>query len=386
MSEVRWSWLGRAADGKRSGRLGLGSAAFALALVAVARLLTLPDPSAVQPTPAVPDEMSLSQAWPSSRIVERAGVLPDGAPVDPVLFVDVDTMVGTALTTDGRSTRLVISTGNTFREIRRLPSDLYPEFSGVSVVADTLVWAETTASTSSGVRTRLWRADWRTPHAAPVLITKDTGAVVFMHSRYDLVVADGLVHWVSADGARTQVRSVPIGGGAVKVRRVPGVFAFAGWPWLAAISMSQAGPVDMVNIVTGQRMTVPSGPTEQANCGSVWCQVTVIGATGPVRLDVMRTDGTGRRRIGGSGAAGVIGEPALLDRFVGVTVDEGSLSSVGAPTLRQQLQVYDLRSDRTMLVDPSVDQVHAGGRMLWWSRDAERGSSWYVLDTSTLTP
>jgi hypothetical protein len=172
----------------------------------------------------------------------------------------------------------------------------------------------------------------------------------------------------------------------VKVLRVAGVFAFAGWPWLAAISMSQAGPVDMVNIVTGQRMTVPSGPTEQATCGSVWCQVTVIGAAGPVRLDVMRTDGTGRRRIAGSGAAGVIGEPALLDRFVGVTVDVGSLSSGGASTLRQQLQVYDLRSDRMVLVDPSVDQVHAGGRMLWWSRGPERGSSWYVLDTGTLTP
>ena len=84
-------------------------------------------------------------------------------------------------------------------EVRRLSGDLVPQFAGFTESRGTLVWAETTRppNAADGV-TRLWRLDWR-KNGRPVLITSDTGNVLFYQTQYDLVLADGRVHWASAE-------------------------------------------------------------------------------------------------------------------------------------------------------------------------------------------
>ncbi|MGH3646478.1 MAG: hypothetical protein ACRDTM_04790 [Micromonosporaceae bacterium] len=94
--------------------------------------------------------------------------------------------------------------------------------------ADTLVWAE-----SRGTGGALWRLEL--PGGEPVRITTDTGPVVSLESRYDLVVDAGRVWWTARPpaGKRTQIRSVALEGGAVAVDERAGEWSLAAWPTLS---------------------------------------------------------------------------------------------------------------------------------------------------------
>jgi hypothetical protein len=353
------------------------------ALVAAVGLLFLPDPS-TGPARAEPKPVALSTAWPGATVVHSAGRMSDGAPVEPLQFVDAHTLVATALSTDGAAVRLVIITAGSATEIHRVAAELFPKFSGVAVVGDTMVWAESTASAGAGVRTILWRVNWRTP-GTPVMITGDMGDARLFQSQHDLVIADDAVHWVASDkGNGTQVRSVSVRGGKVKVRHVAGGYILNGWPWLITVSVFMSGPVDMLNLDTGQRIVVPRGPVETVRCGPMWCVDTVGTATATIRIDLMHPDGSQRHRVAGPGSWLVDGEVPMLDRFVPFTADAADRA---ASSVSQQLNLYDMKSGRTIVVDPAAESVRGAGSVLWWSHDVLSGNpTWYALDVRDLQP
>jgi len=91
--------------------------------------------------------------------------------------------------------------------------------------------------------------------------------------------------------------------------------------------------------------------------------ITMQGST----IDVMRPDGTGRRRIAGGRASASTADVALRDRFE--VLSEGD-----------RLLLYDLAKRRMLLVAGQARDVFARGGVLAWSA----GPSWRALDLRTL--
>jgi len=352
----------------RLSRLVALGAALAIAVV----LLALPRPK--QPVPAGP--LTLASVWPSAVVVDLPGRLPDGTTFTPLYHLDALTVVGTA--TDGSSMRLVLRGGEgLLRELRRLPARSAPQFFGFAAAGDDLVWAESDGLGS----TSLWRTSWRSADP-PVALTADTGDAVFFNSLYELVVADGSVHWVAAargDSVVTEVRSVPLAGGAVSVSRVDGAFALSAWPWMVSAG---TGPVALRDLESGQVVRVPAAATELVTCAVAWCRVLVLaGEAEPARLDLMRPDGTDRRRVAGGAVSASVTDVAVLDRFEVLS----QTGSEGSPTSNQQLLLYDISARRTVTVAVGVGMVLCRGGVLWWSTGDSETLAWHAVDLRTLT-
>jgi hypothetical protein len=85
-------------------------------------------------------------------------------------------------------------------------------FESPTAAGDVLVWAE-----NAGGGQQLWTVDLRAGRAAH-LLTADAGDTRFYQSQYDLVIAQGRVHWVAAaPQSSTEVRSVALTGGPVEI-------------------------------------------------------------------------------------------------------------------------------------------------------------------------
>ena len=99
---------------------------------------------------------------------------------------------------------------------------------------------------------RLWTAGLR--DAAPAReLTADTGRAAFYQSEYDLVIAEGRLHWVANGPAReTELRSVALTGGPVEVRTEAGTWALSAWPWQIDGVDGSAGTTTVRNIATGK--------------------------------------------------------------------------------------------------------------------------------------
>jgi hypothetical protein len=314
-------------------------------------------------------------------VVDMPGRLPDGTAFTPLYFLDPQTAVGTAPTPDRTAVRLVLrGDEGLLRELRRLPERSTPQFTGFTSTGDDLVWAESTALPDGRGETRLWRVSWRSADA-PVELTADTGDAVFFNSQYDLVVADGSVHWVSAARGGpvvTEVRSVPLSGGPVSLSRVDGAFALSAWPWLVSAG---TGAVSLRNLDSGEVVAVPSSPTEIVTCAAAWCRVLVLaGDLGPARLDLMRPDGTDRHRIAGGVVSASVTDVAILDRFEVLTV----VGREGSATSNQQLLLYDIAARRTVTVAVGVGMVLCRGGVLWWSTGDNETLAWHAVDLRTL--
>jgi hypothetical protein len=197
---------------------------------------------------------------------------------------------------------------------------------------------------------RLWRFNWRRPGRA-ALVTADTGQAVFFQTQYDLVVADGKVHWAAADLVAnmpvTQIRSVPLTGGKVAVREERGTFVLSAWPWLVTPFSGRAEPARLINLATGEKVTVGHTPGELARCSPAWCRVGITGEAGLVRTDLKRPDGSQRRRMAGGDAAPALNDVALLDRF------EVLVSTVAG----DRLELFDITAGRTVVIDSGLFTV-----------------------------
>jgi hypothetical protein len=357
-----------------------GLVALGAALVAAGVLIWLP-PASPQ-APAGP--LTLDAAWPGVKVGSVPASVPDGPAYDPLYLLDARTSVGTAPTADGTRLRLLLRAGDGApRELRSLPMKDQPLFGGVTAAGDDLAWAESVTGPDGGAISTMWTVNWRA-NRPPRALTRDTGAVAFFNSQYDLVIARGRLHWVAVGRGEkpvTEVRSVALTGGAVTVRRESGPWALSAWPWLVTAVTAPSVEVQLRNLEKGTRITVPAAGSELVTCSSSWCRTQVIAGDGPTRLDLMRPDGSDRRQVGGADHTSPIIDVAVLDRFELLT----RVGEVGTPTSNQELLMYDLARKRTVTVGTGVGMVVSRAGMLWWSTGDTEQLSWHTLDLHGLS-
>lgn len=363
---------------RRWNLLGLGAA-----LAAAAALIGLPPvpprPGLNPPTEPPP---KLADVWPEARPVTIPGVLPDGMPYTPLYILAGGASLGQAPSPDGRYLRLVARAADgVVRELRRLPIAATPQYVGFVSDGAEVAWAESHAGSGPG-RTEIW-AVAPASGKPPRRVTADTGDVVFFNSQYDLVARDGRLHWVAvASSARggTELRSVPLAGGSVSIRTEAGEWALSAWPWLVSAGSGQSGPVRLRNLDTGRERTVPVTPTELVNCSPTWCRVLVLPDGAPTRLELMRVDGSQRRKVAGGTAASAVMDVALLDRFEVLSMTDARTAAL----TEQRLMLYDIAGDRMVVAAERAGSVLARDGALWWSTGVDETSSWQVLDLRAL--
>jgi hypothetical protein len=305
----------------------------------------------------------------------------DGAPYSPWLYVDPATSIGTAPTPDHSAQRVVVRTPNGVRELHRVGQDRLPNFVGFTSSGDDVFWAE---STSEPRESRLWRASLHSD-APPVALTADTGDVVFFNSQYDLLVHGDRLYWVAApsDTMVTEVRSVPVAGGPVTSTRVDGAYELSAWPWLqSAGGTGHAGSHELRSLDASLPITIPQARAEIIGCSPSWCRsIVTVPLDGTTRYDMMRPDGSNRRRVGGADVTAAVADVALLDRFEPVLQVVGTTATAPA----RRLALYDVITDRLTTVADNVGQVLARQHMLWWSTGDQQHKTWHSLDLSSLT-
>jgi len=342
-------------------------------LAAVAWALALGEPSHNPDT--APSPVAVVPTWTGPPTVDIPGVLADGAAYAPRLFVTPEASVGVATGADG-SVRLILArTPGSFTQLRDVPANAL--ISGFAVDGDALVWMETTAGAGGGPVTTLWRASvaGTTP---PTKVTTNTGQTNFDGLPATVIVADGRVTWtalLTGRTVRTEVRSVPLGGGQVGATRVDGELLLTNPPWAMSLPGGLGTPVTLRNITTGEEVTFATAPDESAVCDPSWCRVAVAGGSGLVGVDLVRPDGTERRRIAGPEATPTIGEPVLLGRFVPLATERPD--GLG-------LSLYDLTTGETELLAPRAGNVGGHGGILWWSTGVGTELTWHALDLSRL--
>ncbi|MEV4349397.1 hypothetical protein AB0J83_33480 [Actinoplanes sp. NPDC049596] len=345
-----------------------------IALVAGAFLLVgTPGPSTPTPPPA---RTGAAAAWPNAARADMDAGLPDGPLFNPSMFLDATTAVGTAPTPGGDEMRLLIRSGEKLRELRRVPLGGNPQFEAFTRDGDQLFWTESTAEATP---VKIWTASVSGGSAR--LLTADTGNAVFYGNQYDLVAADGRVHWTAAPAGgdatkETEIRSVPIGGGPVSTKLESGQWSMSAWPWLV-----EEGTTRLRNMSTARDRDIVTSGAEQLTCGPVWCRAMVLGGDTVARIDLVRPDGTDRRRIAGGAAQSAITDVAVLDRFEILAEPTPETDLTGAAAL----VVYDAATGRTVDIAPSTDGAFSRGGLLWWSTTTGNDEiTWHSLDLRTV--
>jgi hypothetical protein len=292
--------------------------------------------------------------------------LADGADYTPLFYANATISVGTAPTPDDTADRLLVRTPSGDRELHRLEKARYAQFLGFTAADGVLYWAESSALTGGTYETRLWRAplDGATP---PAPLTADTGAVVFFGSEYDLVIAEGRVHWVAAppdDTARTELRSVPVTGGPVTTTLFEGRFRHTTWPWL--LSVDDQAPLTLADPRSGERRVVTKAAAESVVCTPQWCRSMVTAAGDRYLFDARHPDGTARRRIPGNLTAITV-DAAVAGRYELFTEYRND---------RTALVAYDLRSSTTETLTTNTGVSAARAGVVWWNEEG----AWRSVD------
>jgi hypothetical protein len=227
----------------------------------------------------------------------------------------------------------------------------------------------------------LWSVNVRGGRAAHKL-TADLGDARFYHSQYDLLIADGRVHWAASGPDRaTEIRSVALGGGPVETRTEPGAWKLSEWPWLVNGTTETVGATLLRNLTTGADRAVPRMSRRPAttNCSPTWCRTVSLSKDGPL-IELMRPDGTGRQRVAADTAATVIEDVAPLDRFE-VFSQMGPNSAL---TGNVQLLVFEVATRRTVEISPDADRVAYLNGVLCWSTGSMESYVWHAIDLRTI--
>ncbi|MDP9797992.1 hypothetical protein J2S43_006504 [Catenuloplanes nepalensis] len=358
-------------------RIGLAQIGLLVAVLAAVALIVLPGNADRAESPAQTGPIGPAEAWPGVTIGQFPGNVSDGPAFSPSYFLDATTAIGTAPSPDGAFMRLVRRAGDgTLRELRRLPYSGAPQFGGFATDGTELAWAESLAGDDNVTRTEMWAM--RLPDGEPRRLTADTGDVVFFNSEYDMLIAEGALYWAEVapgDEPATLIRSVPLAGGDVTTGTEDGAWAMTKFPWLVSAESGQASLPKLRDWRNHRELTVPATGTELVTCGSVWCRVLVISADGPARTDLMRPDGSERRRMAGGAAMSAVTDVALLDRFEVLT--EAGPDTI--PTSSQILYVYDIATQRTVRVADAVGMIQSRNGVLWWSTGADTDIVWHTL-------
>jgi hypothetical protein len=369
---------------RRRSKLPIGRLIVLLvALAAVVRLLTLPDPARAPAAGGSPltARPSVAPTWSGPLPVTIPGRLADGVRYLPRLYLNAETSVGIAPTPDERFLRVLLHAGGQVTELRRIDAEDHPEFDGFVASGETVVWAESLSRADEPVTTTIWRANWRSA-GRPVTVTADAGFANFFGGQYDIVVRSGRVYWaplLGGDRPVTEVRSVRLDGSGLTVNRLDGEFALSAWPWAVTPAAGRGTPAQLANLSTGRRVQVPTQADEVAVCGPTWCRTSVLDGDVVVRMDLVQVGGSERRRMAGSEATPTIADVAVLDRFVPLATDRADGGAgVG-------LSLYDIDSGRTDLVALDAANIQARNGVLWWSTGAEEELEWHAVDLRTLT-
>lgn len=350
--------------------LGLGTA-----LAASAILLAVP-PAGAKPKPAAPSLAAV--AWPSAQRGAISANLKDGTAYEPLIFLDAHTSVGTAESRDGHYLRLLLLSANgSVRQLRRLPVAKDPSFQTFALAGNQLAWAEG----SRGGATQLWIINLRDGRPAKE-VTSDTGDAVFYRSQYDLLIAEGRLHWAAAgpDNA-TEIRSVALTGGPVDTRVEAGNWELSAWPWLVNGVTEAAGTTGLRNLATNQDVAVTGvGNRSATNCSPTWCRVVTLARDGYNNIDLMHPDGTARRRIAGGTATTVIADVAPLDRF-DILAEQGPTSDL---TGNVELVAVEIATHRTIEISPDAGRISYRDGVLWWSTGNLDTFVWHSIDLRTI--
>jgi hypothetical protein len=196
------------------------------------------------------------------------------------------------------------------------------------------------------------------------------------------VIADGRLYWAAlgrtpADG--TEIRSVPLSGGPVDVRREPGSWKLSRWPWLVPDSGDQSAPSVLRNLTTHQSIAAPVGGRSMVTCSPVWCQIVALASDG-YRISVAHPDGTGRRQLTGGSAIPAVVDVVPLDRFA-LVVQVGALSD---QTGTRELLAVDLASGRKVEISPDARSIAENNGVLWWATGTVDAPVWHALDLRTV--
>lgn len=325
-----------------------------------------------EPAPRPAGRVPLAQAWPRAARADLTDVL-----VSPLLFLDATTAVGTLPTRDGAYLRLVVEAhGKALRELRRVRATLDPQFEGLTAAGGRLAWAEV----ADGRPWQIWTAALAGGQARRLVA--DAGNAVFEGDQYDLVLAADHVYWTvsSADGRNTEIRSVAEVGGPVDKRPENGPWSLSQWPWLADDAGAGIGITRLQNMQTGRETEVRSSVAEVTACTPAWCRVMVMTAGGDLdHIDMKHPDGSGRRRIAGSGARAAVTDVAVLDRFE-ILSEPSAYSDI---TGTAALLVYDIATSRTVTIAAAAGDVFTHDGMLWWAT-GDVDVVWHTLDLRTV--
>lgn len=342
-----------------------------VALAPIGYALTLPEPQRPAGAAPVVAPMTVRPTWSGPAPVARAAALPDGTAYTPRLYLGVNDSVGVAPTPDRSALRVLARTGDRVAELHRVAAAEGPQFDAFVASGDTVVWALTSGANP---RTALWRSNWRTGAKATQVLA-NAGDVSFTGGAFDLVLNGGRISWVTDAGAGTDVRSVALAGGQVTTKKLTGQYVLTVPPFAVNLDGGRGQPVQLVDLATDRRTSVPTAAAEIASCDPHLCRLGVIDSNALVRLEVQRPDGTQRRRIAGNEATPITTEVALIDRWVALKTDAGGGRGTG-------LSLVDLTTGKTELVATDVANAQGRGAMLWWS-DADT-TTWYALDLRTL--
>ncbi len=353
------------------------------ALAAVAWLLSSSPDSPGEGSP--PPAASLGSVWPQAPRASMPSALGDGGTYTPAFFVDVETSIGPAVTADGVFVQLlVVPDAGAIQELRRLRAESAPQFFGFTSGSGWVAWAESSEDASGTRRTSMWVIGTDLA-GAPRKIVADAGDVRQTDSTYDLAIMDGRLHWTamrSGDDASTELRSVVLDGGDPRTTTVPRLWSPVAWPWLMdSTDAVGGGRIVLMNRVDQTTREFTAGPADFPACGATWCRSIVIDDGSSGRVDLVRVDGTERRRIAGPDVGFPVTDVAVLDRFEVLTgLDPASRAAQGRP-----LQIYDIARDATVTVASDAISVRYAGGFLWWSSGFEDRVSWTVLELSALT-
>ncbi|MEU8659643.1 hypothetical protein [Actinoplanes philippinensis] len=294
----------------------------------------------------------------------------------PLLFLDTARVIGVATSNDDRFQRLLLrGADGGVRELRRLDTAVSPRFENVIPAGDDVVWTEF----ADGGPPRLWAADVTGGGPAREL-TGDLGDALFHGSQDDLAHHAGRVYWTARPADRTaatEVRSVALSGGRVRVDRQPGEWTMGPWPWLDDGASAGVAATLLRNTSTGREITVPTGSAEFAACSPSWCRVVVLEGDVPARLDLMRPDGAGRRPMATGGVRAAVPDVAILGRFE-ILADPGPRSGTAG------LLVYDITTGQTVSLSAAANDAQSRGGLVWWYTSSGASAEWHVLDLRTI--
>ncbi|MEV6520891.1 hypothetical protein AB0M43_03000 [Longispora sp. NPDC051575] len=349
-----------------------------VAVAAVGTLFALPAPPPLTPPAASAPQTTgppvpLETAWPAAVPGTIPGAQPDGSTFLPLLVLGPDLSTGMS-SGAGRAPAYVLRSPAGIRELSPNVTGMARSLDAYTSGGGQLFWFLNVKDISGGAHQTLWTADVAGGESR--VLAADTGTPRLRGGSLDLQVVDGVVRWVAeGPGGDTEVRSVPVTGGAVAVARYPGKFVLSQWPWGSPAVSTSGSSVELLNFETRAKLKVPAAKGRNVNCGPVWCR-----STDDATLELRRVDGTDVRPIGGR-EVGLIGYP--IGRVRDLDIFTGAISNTMAGPVRP-LIVYDIAGHRSVLVSAVAGAVGARGDFLLWSTGDNEGMVWHFLDLRTL--